>query len=200
MLLGCLNLTPLIVAAQSSKTPIYVWAEPALGIGSPGCFQLPLRALVANKHELSIGFIEAYRRGSEVPANYSAFLNLSLFSAPPTFLDACILSYGYVVNLPTSDNAARFVARGGVLYGTLSDPQNFQRNTGSFFKSYYFQRKETFAAGVLLNPALQLALSRGFGLTLGAYALAAPKMWGGGFSFGMMVGHLTNRVRNPLPK
>lgn len=100
------------------------------------------------------------------------------------------LSYGYVLYPKFLKGFSRIVLRTGVLAGTQSIPDKFERISDAqpFTNNYTYRYDRHFTMAWLLSPSLDIALGRYAGLTIGPYGVTSSDFAGGGISFGVMPG------------
>ena len=153
----------------------------------PGA-QMGIAAILANRHEINIGWQAYFRRSERFPADFDC--PSCKHGLGNDIITGGALTYGYVIYPGQMTGPLRIVLRGGILVGQQHIPSNFQKvtNPGPRDDNYTYEYDETISAALLLRPSFDISLSQISGLSVGPYAIISQNLTGGGISFCMMMG------------
>ncbi|MCD6062265.1 MAG: hypothetical protein K0R82_176 [Flavipsychrobacter sp.] len=148
------------------------WVYGHAGIGYiPGNVSLliGLNASISD-HIVSVGVADNYMKPRNLPADYDGG-NTIFASRPDNRYLSLQLQYGRMFTLPTP--LVRFALRGGLSVGKAEDIVGYTRKDQGwlFYGSNYepvYEKK--LAAGLVANPQLEFAFTKGWGLAVGVFA------------------------------
>ena len=189
-------------AQTAARTLIY--GNISGDFGSPMGFRSTLSCLFARHHEVSAGFNYYSRRGRDIPEDYHStglFSNEELY--PQQTYTGGRITYSYVLYPRRRADQIRLAIGAGIAYGRLSSPYNYVKNTGKGFFSFTNWTndiRDENQGMFLMNAMVHLTPCRGFGFSLGPYAVISDGFSGGGFSAGILFGKVGNHIpiRDPI--
>ncbi|WP_276131745.1 hypothetical protein [Polluticoccus soli] len=167
VLLLLLLLGPVAYGQQSIPS---IYGHAGIG-GVPGNVSLliGLNACVSD-HIISIGVSDNYMRPDNLPSDYDGG-NTIFASRPDNRYLSLQLQYGRMFTLPTP--IVRFALRGGISIGKVEDIVAYtKRDRGWLFygSNYDAVYEKKMAAGLVANPQLEFAFTKGWGLAIGTFA------------------------------
>ena len=96
----------------------------------------------------------------------------------------------------------RYTLKGGIALGDAMTPTNYRSiNLGTysynFGPDYNYSYHTVFNYGIVLNPTIELPISRGFGFSFGAFSIINPISSSVGLEANLLIGKLRNkRIRH----
>ncbi len=158
--LVCYNLT---VLAQRSEP--YIYGEMGGGFGTHGTGKLVMNMIFEGNNIVSVGYYTSSRRWSGTPPDYEVGF---LSSYPRQIINMIGISYGKVFF--TGTHGARWVIKGGLAMGEVKTPTDFEPFRSLLGPNYTYNYTIDITPGLIINPAIELPVGRGFGFSFGAYA------------------------------
>ncbi len=179
----------------------WVYAEigEATANGKFTSFNVAVNTTTGNKANnlLTFGFYYYKRTSPECPADYhdekSKFLNPFASNIHP-LQEFKMLGAMYGRVIYTSSEKLRFTLKVGIQAGMESNHINFVYCGGN--PNYTSSHENNISAGILLNPVMELPLSRHFGFNLGLSANVNPTVSVFGIHVGIILGKLRNKSSN----
>lgn len=151
-----------------------------------------------NKRGFSLGFQQAYeiRRMRNLPEDFERGF---LFArVPSVIIKSQAVLVGKVMEHPRG--LMQFDLRGGINFGTVQKPVNFVKKSKTepgmsppFSNNYKYDIEKKSFVGLVINPTVNLNLSRVVGLSLGARANLNPNDISVGFEAGLILGYLRGK-------
>lgn len=179
------------------------WVYAEIGEGTANgkftSFNVAVNTIFGNDHNniFTVGFYYFKREDPNCPADYSedisSFLNpFATIIHPIQDMRTCGLMYGKVIY--TGSPKVRLALKGGMLAGVEHHSSNFEYTGGN--PNYTYTHETKLAAGLLLNPVLELPLSPHFGFALGGYANINPIVSIMGVDIRIIIGKLRDKSNN----
>jgi hypothetical protein len=201
-----LSLPSALLARNNEDPKVLIYGNFGVDIGLPTGIRLTASCLFLKHHELSVGYNYYSRRGQHIPGNYDqrGFFNNDIVYPQQTY-SGVRATYGYVMYPHRRADKLRYVVGGGIAYGMLSSPYDYQKvtTTGIFSFSNWTNKTQDREQGqLLLHASLQFTPCRGIGFNMGPYAVLGEDYNGGGINFGILFGRAGNHIflRDPVKR
>ncbi len=173
---------PALAFSQHKPSPIFLYLEGGVGLGSVTQGSIELNCLFKTHHQISVGYA-AYSRKATTPSDYDGS-GLFGTTVPLEYEDGYSICYSYILypaNHAVNDRL-RYTLKAGLLLGTYSQPANFHKTGGWFGPNYDYDDVEQPSTAFIFRPGLTYAPSRAFGVSGGLYAvigkLSGVGVWG----------------------
>ncbi len=189
-------------AQRNGNDGPFIYGELGGGWGNFGSYHCAITGIFAKDNMISIGYTYNVRKTPELPSDFkSAYWSFGGADPDPQQrLSMFALMYGKVFY--TRSPNVRFVARGGLSAGNAFYSSDFTSaavitTTGLFgdnhTSNYSWTDQQKPVIGLLLNPSVELPISRIFGFSLGLYANINPVASAFTFDANIILGKLRNK-------
>lgn len=151
-------------SAYSQSNELYIYGELGGGDGTHGIFKAAMSAIFCKQNVISLSFYYASHRAPNIPSDYN--LN-TIFGSfwPQQTVSMFGISYGLAFF--SNNPHIRFIAKGGITEGLVQTAANF---ISPSIGAYTYSIESNMTTGVVLDPAIEFLLSKGFGFSVGLYA------------------------------
>ena len=195
LLIFFLFVSTLAHAQWSDNNFIYMKGE-ASG-GNYFGVRLGLHYIHKDKYALQLSYSSFIRIANSLPKGYGGgIFSLFTFGAttPLDQIDSYELLAGKVMQLD-GDEKLRLQLKSGLAYSFITEPINWQKQSSffGFAPNYTYEDSRKDLLSIVLNPSLEYALSRYFGIGLSAYAILNRETIAVGMGGSMMIGILRGK-------
>lgn len=148
--------------------------EAGVGIGNYTSFIYAVRGDFFAHHSFSLSYYSHRRTAENVPDAFSGFRVLGN-GKPKEKVRFLALSYGRIIDVVPK---VKLNLKAGVLGGETKTFDNFQHKSGFIFvtDNYTYDIHYAKIAGITLNPALEVNVSKTVGISLGIYSVFISKL------------------------
>jgi hypothetical protein len=177
-------------AQYGEKQGPFFYAEAGGAIGNINTGKIAFNSIFAHNNILTFGYYYSARKAPGMPPDFKDVMG---FNAKQTFHMAGLM-YGKVIY--SINPGVRYLLRGGISFGQVSTPKDFvlhhtagNNNSGlanltmvspiflllallpdGSSSTYSYTTETKTIPGLVLNPSIELPVSRIFGFSVGAYA------------------------------
>lgn len=182
------------IAAQFSNPSSHsVYAQFTHGNGSHDIYSASLTHINKRGFSITLQSTNESRNSKNLPADYEPGWSIMGDGIPDVLISTKSLLVGKVFE--EKSKLLRFNLQGGICYGTIERPVNFvKQSRRSFFgtTSYYYDyelQKNRFI-GLMLNPTMDIMISRMIGFSTGILANINHQTITMGAQFSLQVGFI----------
>ena len=180
--------------AYCQSNNAFIYGETGIGYGSHFSVKAAVNSIFDSNRIISVGYYLNARPAPGVPSDYYGGI---FGSKPQQTLNMLVLMYGEVF-FDKNHFKVRYTLKGGIALGNAKTPTNYtSNNLGTYIYNlgpdYNYSYHTVFNYGIVLNPTIELPISRGFGFSFGAFSIINPISSSVGLEANMLIGKLRNR-------
>ncbi len=195
-LILCLTLIVVLGSGQEAKNSLF-YSNVGVNIGNYYGFQVGLNYVSKSNYIFGIAYFDHEKKPMNRPEDYSiGFISLFDFgqNTARDHLRSYLFTGGYLLN--TQNKNIRWCLTAGLAFSVFSHPTGWEKINDNLFpltENYsYTVSKSKAALGLIINPKLEWAFFKYFGISAGPYLILNAKSNSFGIEFNYLIGQLIN--------
>jgi hypothetical protein len=175
---ACICITAASHSAFAQLRDVNLYMHSGGGLGSTNTLNIG-GTLMYKRWAATYDYVYQFKQGDNVPSDYHEGFIILGPATPQQILKGHCIEGAHVIYF--ANGTLRFLARGGIFFGTYEAPQNFIQITGPWVgflgsANYNYDWQTTGVTGLVLHPTIEWPCTAPFGGSAGIrIVITAPK-------------------------